>query len=108
MWEPATALLAGRHDVRVSDLPGHAGRPGPFRIDAAVAALRAVLPAQPVHLVGISAGATVAALTCLAEPGRVASLVLSRGIAHPPALLAVQRFVITVLPGRVPRLRPVA
>jgi 3-oxoadipate enol-lactonase len=101
LWQPVSPLLDGRYDVRAPDLPGHAGQPGPFAMDRAVASVRAVLPDEPVHLVGISAGATVAALTCLAEPDRVASLMLSGGIAHPPALLAVQRFVMAVLPGRV-------
>jgi pimeloyl-ACP methyl ester carboxylesterase len=98
MWRPVSTLLADRYDVRAPDLPGHGDRPGPFTVDGAVGTVGEALPAGRSHLVGISAGATVAALTCLAAPDRVASLVLSGGIAHPPALLAVQRAVMAVLP----------
>jgi pimeloyl-ACP methyl ester carboxylesterase len=100
IWDPVATLLADRHRTIAPDLPGHGTRPGPFTMDEAVSVVRGSLPPEPVHLVGISLGATVAALTCLAEPDRVASLVLSGGIAHPPALLAVQRFVMTLLPER--------
>jgi len=101
LWEPVSALLSNRYQVHAPDLPGHGARPGPFTMDAAVSVVRATLPPEPVHLVGISSGATVAVLTYLAAPDRVASLVLSGGIAHPPALLGVQRLVMTVLPERV-------
>jgi pimeloyl-ACP methyl ester carboxylesterase len=101
LWQPVSGLLAERHDVHAPDLPGHGGQPGPFTADGAVAAVRAAMPPEPVHLVGVSAGATVAVLACLAAPDRVASLVLSGGIAHPPPLLAVQRLVMRLLPERV-------
>ena len=99
LWGPVSALLAGEHEVRAPDLPGHGGHPGPFTMERATDVVCAAMPDEPVHLVGISAGATVAALACLAAPDRVASLLLSGGIAHPPPLLAVQRLVMRMLPA---------
>jgi 3-oxoadipate enol-lactonase len=101
LWQPVSALLAAEHEVSAPDLPGHGDQPGPFTLERAVSVVCAAMPSGPVHLVGISAGATVAALACLAAPDRVASLVLSGGIAHPPRLLAVQRLIMGVLPESV-------
>src|SRR6266540_1714227 len=53
------------------------------------------------HLVGISGGATVALLTYLEDPGRVASLVLSAGVAHAPRLVLLQRAIQRALPEPV-------
>jgi pimeloyl-ACP methyl ester carboxylesterase len=40
-------------------------------------------------------------LTYLAQPARVCSLVLSGGIAHPPATLAIQRALVAAMPERL-------
>jgi 3-oxoadipate enol-lactonase len=53
------------------------------------------------HLVGISGGATVALLTYLENPGRVASLVLSAGVAHAPRLVSLQRAIQRAIPEPV-------
>lgn len=95
--------LGGEFAVRTPELPGHGGNPGPFTFDRAVAEVAELIDATtgPVHLVGLSLSATVAVLACLARPGRVASLVLSGGIAAPPPALAVQRAITGLMPGPV-------
>ena len=100
LWRPQAEALAATHDVVVVDLPGHGRAPGPFTIEAAAARVTDAIDAaaDPPLLCGISLGATVAALACLSRPGRVRRLVLSGGVAHPPAVLAVQRFVARMLP----------
>src|SRR5512145_1959622 len=82
-WAPQVAGLGDRYRVVAPDLPGHGGAAGPFTLDRAVESVRAVsADAGGAHLVGISAGATVALLTYLENRGHVASLVLSAGVAH--------------------------
>ena len=100
MWRPQLDALSGTHRAVVCELPGHGGVPGPFTLAAAAQRAAAAVDdaVGPVVLCGISLGATVAVLGCLERPGRVSRLVLSGGIAHPPAALAVQRAIAAVLP----------
>lgn len=100
LWRPQAKALAANHNVVVLDLPGHGDVPGPFTLDAATKRVTDAIDAAvgPVVLCGISIGATVAALACLARPERVRRLILSGGVAHPPPALAVQRAVAKVLP----------
>ena len=98
-WAPQVAGLGDRYRVIAPDLPGHGGAAGPFTLDRAVESVRAVsADAGGAHLVGISGGATVALLTYLEHPGRVASLVLSAGVAHAPRLVSLQRAIQRALP----------
>jgi 3-oxoadipate enol-lactonase len=100
-WAPQVAGLGDRYRVIAPDLPGHGGAAGPFTLDRAVEAVRAVsADAGGVHLAGISGGATVALLTYLANPERVAS-VLSAGVAHAPRLVSLQRAIQRALPEPV-------
>ncbi|WP_433040099.1 alpha/beta fold hydrolase [Dactylosporangium sp. CS-033363] len=100
MWQPQVTALSGTHEVVVASLPGHGAAPGPFTLAAATRNVTDAIDAAggPVLLCGISLGATVAVLACLARPGRVHRLVLSGGVAHPPPALAVQRAISSVLP----------
>jgi 3-oxoadipate enol-lactonase len=100
MWRPQAEALAATHTVVVCDLPGHGTVPGPFTLDAAAKEVTNAIDAAsgPVTLCGISLGATVAILACLARPDGVRRLILSGGVAHPPAALALQRAIARVLP----------
>src|SRR6266511_4061263 len=103
-WVPQVAGLGDRYRVIAPDLPGHGGATGPpFTLDRAVESVRAVVAdaGSRAHLVGISGGATVALLTYLEDPGRVASLVLSAGVAHAPRLVLLQRAIQRALPEPV-------
>ncbi len=103
LWRPQAEALATIHNVVICELPGHGTVPGPFTLDAAATQVTDAIDAAhgPVLLCGISLGATVATLACLARPDRVRRLVLSGGVAHPPPALAVQRAIASVLPMRV-------
>ncbi|WP_205328100.1 alpha/beta fold hydrolase [Glycomyces sp. YM15] len=98
-WQPQVAALAERHKVLAPDLPGHGEAPGPFGLEPAAFAIAELIAAEPepVHLVGISVGATVAMLAALDDPSRVASLVLSGGTAHAPGV-ALQRNLMRLMP----------
>ncbi|MFI6901401.1 alpha/beta fold hydrolase [Nonomuraea sp. NPDC050394] len=99
-WSPQVAELSPRHRVLTPDLPGHGSSPGPFSLDAAVRSVRELLAAEEqVHLVGISGSVSVALLTALAEPEKVASLVLSGGVAAPTGGDGLQRTVMGLLPA---------
>ena len=101
-WEPQRAALAERHRVLAPDLPGHGEAPGPFGVERAafeIADLIAGEP-EPVALVGISVGATVAMLAALDDPSRVAGLVLSGGVAHAPGV-ALQRNLMRLMPTAI-------
>ena len=100
LWRTQAEALAATHHVVICELPGHGAVPGPFSLDAATEAVADAIDAaeSPVVLCGISLGATVAALACLARPEGVRKLILSGGVAHPPPALAVQRAVAKVLP----------
>src|SRR5262249_33061972 len=100
LWRSQAEALATTHDVVVCDLPGHGNVPGPFTLDTAAKEVTDAIDAAAgqVLLCGISLGATVAILACLARPDRVRRLVLSGGVAHPPPALAIQRAVAKILP----------
>lgn len=98
-WQPQVAALAERHKVLAPDLPGHGDTPGPFGLEPAAFAIAELIAAEPepVHLVGISVGATVAMLAALDDPARVANLVLSGATAHAPGV-ALQRNLMRLMP----------
>jgi 3-oxoadipate enol-lactonase len=98
-WRPQVAALGERHKVLAPDLPGHGEAPGPFGLEPAAFAVAELIAAEPepVHLVGISVGATVAMLAALDDPPRVASLTLSGGTAHAPGI-ALQRNLMRLMP----------
>ena len=82
-WRLLTERLAGRFRVLAADLYGAGKSPAwpggrPLSLADEVALLRPVLAAasEPFHLVGHSYGGAVALAAALAEPERVASLVL--------------------------------
>lgn len=102
-WAPQVAGLGNRYQVRAPDLPGHGDAPGPFALDRAVETVRVVIAdaGGRVHLVGISGGASVALLTYLQHPERIASLMLSAGVAHAPRFLSLQRAFQRVMPEPV-------
>lgn len=92
-WAPQVAGLGDRYQVLAPDLPGHGDAPGPFTLDRAAESVRVVIAdaGGRAHLVGISGGASVALPTCLERPRRVASLMLSAGVAHAPRFVSLQR-----------------
>ncbi|HEY3686448.1 MAG TPA: alpha/beta fold hydrolase [Streptosporangiaceae bacterium] len=101
MWERQVADLKGRYRILAPDLPGHGGSPGPFTLARAIETVVTALRAEdePVHLCGLSLGATVAIPAALAAPDRVRSLVLSGAIAHAPRfVMGVQRIATTAAP----------
>ena len=99
-WAPQIAGLGDRYRILAPDLPGHGDNAGPFTLQAAVESVAGAIAEVDgsAHLVGISGGAVVALLTCLEHPGRVRSLVLSAGVAHPPRWFALQHAMMRVLP----------
>jgi 3-oxoadipate enol-lactonase len=98
-WQPQVAALGERHKVLAPDLPGHCETPGPFGLEPAAFEIAELIAAEPepVHLVGISVGATVAMLAALDDPSLVAGLVLSGGTAHAPGV-ALQRNLMRLMP----------
>jgi 3-oxoadipate enol-lactonase len=99
-WRPQVAAFSDRCRVLAPDLPGHGGAPGPFTFERAVHAVWSALGEDEprAHLVGISGGAIVAMLACLARPERVAGLVLSAGAARAPRIFSIQRAMVAVSP----------
>ncbi|WP_101790093.1 alpha/beta fold hydrolase [Nonomuraea indica] len=99
-WQPQVLRLRDEHRVLAPDLPGHGATPGPFSLERAVASTRAMIlgEAEPVHLVAVSGSVSVALLVALAEPARVASLVLSGGAARGGRGDAVQRLMLRLMP----------
>lgn len=100
VWHPQVARLGERHRVLAPDLPGHGSAAGPFSLERAVTSVREVTRAEsePVHLVAISGSVSVALLVALAEPARVAGLVLSGGTARGRSGDAVQRVMMRLMP----------
>ncbi|MFG3343020.1 alpha/beta fold hydrolase [Glycomyces sp. NPDC048151] len=99
-WQPQAAALGERHKVLAPDLPGHGETPGPFGLEPAAFAVAELIAAEPepVHLVGISVGGTVAMLAALDDPSRVASLTLSGATAHALGV-ALQRNLMRLMPA---------
>ena len=79
--------------------------PGPFTLERAAIDLANYLDGQElerVHVCGLSLGAMIAVQFATDFPQRIAGLALSGGPVHPnPALMAIQRFVIQILPARL-------
>lgn len=102
-WRPQVAALGGEHRVVTPELPGHGDTPGPLTLAHASAIVQDAIAAapEPVHLVGISGGGTVALLAALAVPERVAGLVVSGASVRPGQGDAVQRAVMGLLPAGV-------
>jgi pimeloyl-ACP methyl ester carboxylesterase len=82
-WRPLTERLAGRFRTLAVDLYGSGKSPTwpddrPLSLADEVALLAPVLTGagSPVHLVGHSYGGAVALMAALADPGRIASLVV--------------------------------
>jgi pimeloyl-ACP methyl ester carboxylesterase len=98
-WQPQIAALGDRFKVLAPDLPGHGETPGPFGIEPAAFEIAELIAAEPepVTLVGISVGASVALLAALDDPSRIAGLVLSGGVAHAPGV-ALQRNLMRLMP----------
>ncbi|HEX6444241.1 MAG TPA: alpha/beta fold hydrolase [Streptosporangiales bacterium] len=101
MWRAQLEAFAGRHEVVAPDLPGHGHAAGPFTMDEAVAKSRSVLAdlSDPLYVAGVSLGAAVAMRVALAEPERVAGLLLSgTPLRFSRVVLAVQRAMTALLP----------
>lgn len=101
MWERQVADLKGRYRMLAPDLPGHGESPGPFTLARALETVVTTLRSEeePVHLCGLSLGATVAIPAALAAPEKVRSLVVSGAIAHAPRfVMGVQRAATTLTP----------
>ena len=103
MWQPQLLPLSERYYVVVPDLPGCAGSisDGPFTLDGATSGVLALLRAQGrarAHLCGLSDGAMVALHMSLADPNRVASLMLSGSPPPywPPLLRLVPRLLLAL------------
>jgi 3-oxoadipate enol-lactonase len=101
MWRAQLEAFAGRHEVVAPDLPGHGHAPGPFTMDEAVAKARTALAdlSAPAYIAGVSLGAAVALRVALAEPDRVAGLMLSGApVRFSRVVLSVQRALTALLP----------
>jgi 3-oxoadipate enol-lactonase len=99
MWRGTREALGGAYRVVAPDLPGHGDSTDRFTMAGAVRAVGALLGDGPTYLVGASLGANVALETALAEPDRVAGLLLAGAMARVPhATLAIERALIAVLP----------
>ncbi|HLU56662.1 MAG TPA: alpha/beta fold hydrolase [Pseudonocardia sp.] len=105
-WEHQIRSLPDGFAGIAPPIPGvaEAGQ-GPYDLAAAARGLLTVLDehgAERAHLCGLSLGAMVATHLALDHPHRVASLVLSGSqVAPNPAVMAVQRTVVRLLPRRV-------
>lgn len=94
LWRHQEAVLGSRYRVLAPDAPGHGGRPWPGHVshDSWVSDLDDQLAeAGPVHLVGLSMGAHVAACYAAARPERVRSVVLANAFARLPEQAARDR-----------------
>jgi 2-succinyl-6-hydroxy-2,4-cyclohexadiene-1-carboxylate synthase len=78
-WEPVATALAGRYRVLAPDIRGHgaAGGAEPVTLDAVLADIAALAPAEPFVLAGYSMGGRIALHVALAlGPERVRRLAL--------------------------------
>jgi pimeloyl-ACP methyl ester carboxylesterase len=99
MWRGTRESLGDACRVVAPDLPGHGDATDRFTMAGAVRAVGALLGDGPAYLVGASLGANVALEVALAEPDRVAGLLLAGAMVRVPrAALALQRAVTAVLP----------
>jgi 3-oxoadipate enol-lactonase len=106
MWRvQQQSLVALGYRVASLDLPGLSEASAPdFSMAGAGDAIAADLEQsvrRPAHLVGISLGATLAAMVALDHPARVASLVLSGGQAHPGFAGRLEWSVARIMPERL-------
>jgi len=78
-WHKVAPLFSDAFGVLTPDLPGFAGRPGPFRMSSATRAIAELAAAHepPVALVGLSLGGSVAASVAAEHPHLVGRLVMS-------------------------------
>jgi pimeloyl-ACP methyl ester carboxylesterase len=102
-WTPQVNGHLGVDRLLAPDLPGHGDHQGSFTMCRAISSLRSIVDHSrlPVHLVGISGGATIALLTHLANPNPIASLLLSAPVVSPPKSLPVHRALTRLAPNRV-------
>lgn len=80
MWDAQVEALAGECEIIVPDLPGHGLNKTRFTMESAteqVLKTIRVIASRPVHLVGVSLGASVALHVALAAPARVRGLLVS-------------------------------
>jgi 2-succinyl-6-hydroxy-2,4-cyclohexadiene-1-carboxylate synthase len=87
-WDPVVAALGERYRVIAPDIRGHGTAAGasPVTLDAVIADLEALAPAEGFTVAGYSMGGRIALHLALAMPARVRRLVLvgaSPGIADP-------------------------
>jgi 2-succinyl-6-hydroxy-2,4-cyclohexadiene-1-carboxylate synthase len=87
-WDPVVAALGERYRVIAPDIRGHgtAADASPVTLEAVIADLEALAPAEGLVVAGYSMGGRIALHLALAMPGRVRRLVLvgaSPGIADP-------------------------
>lgn len=115
-WEPVAGALAADFRVFAVDLRGHggSGRPGTYSFELMRDDVLAVLDALDLHdviLVGHSMGGVVAYLVALAQPGRLARLIVEdapppyprkRALPQqPPGELPFDWAVVTAIAGQV-------
>lgn len=101
MWRAQLEAFSGRYEVVAPDLPGHGHSSGPFTMAAAVEKARAALAdlSRSAYVAGVSLGGAVALRLALAEPDRVAGLLLSgTPVRLPRGNVWTQRAVTALLP----------
>ncbi|HEU0239427.1 MAG TPA: alpha/beta fold hydrolase [Micromonosporaceae bacterium] len=78
-WHKVAPLFTDAFEVLTPDLPGFAGRPGPFRMSTATREIAELAAAHnpPVALVGLSLGGSVAASVAAEHPHVVSRLAMS-------------------------------
>ena len=108
-WAAQLRALPAGFTGWAPDLPllDEAATPGRFTLERAASGLVRMLDErglERVHVCGLSLGAMTATQLALDAPDRIASLVLSGSQVRPhPALMAVQRAVVRMLPERTAR-----